>query len=373
MSDQLKVVCDRAHLLDALTTACSVVSARTSAPALACVKLTAKDGILTLRSSDGEVWVALSVPQVDIKEEGQALVPADKLLQIVRASEDSTLTLDLQKQALLVRGEDARFTIFGHDVKEYPALREVPASRAEFETTADVLRRLIERTLFATAMDNSRYAFNGVLLDRKGKKLRMVATDGRRLAVARGECQKGEGDTSAIIPTKAMTTLNRLIEDPAAPIRVAREENRIQFQIGDGADGAVLISNLVEGTFPPFEDVIPKDLDRRITFDRDHFSSAVRRAALLTNEESKGVRLSFTQESVVLRSRAPEVGEAEITLPLEGFQGEPIEIGFNPQYLTDALKVVDPGEVVIELKAPNKPGVLKAGGEFTYVVMPVNL
>lgn len=140
MSDQLKVVCDRAHLLDALTTACSVVSARTSAPALACVKLTAKDGILTLRSSDGEVWVALSVPQVDIKEEGQALVPADKLLQIVRASEDSTLTLDLQKQALLVRGEDARFTIFGHDVKEYPALREVPASRAEFETTADVLR-----------------------------------------------------------------------------------------------------------------------------------------------------------------------------------------------------------------------------------------
>ncbi len=373
MADTMKVVCDRAHLLEALTTAASVVAPRNTSPALACVKLTAKDGLLTLRATDSEIGIAVCVPQVEVQKDGETLVPAEKLLQIVRASEDATLTMELQGQALSVRGEDAKYRIFVHDPKDFPRVPEIPESRIDFETNAEQLRRLVARTLFATAMDTSRYAFNAVLLDRAGKKLRMVATDGRRLAVARGECGKGEGEFRAIVPTKTMNTLNRLMGDPASPVTVAREETRIQFRIGSGADAAVLISQLVEGTFPPFEDVIPKDHDKRITFDRDALGSAVRRAALLTNEESKGVRMSFGPESLVLRSRAPELGEAEITIPMEKYQGEPIEIGFNPNYLTDALKVVDPGEVMIELKAPNKPGVLKAGSEFTYVVMPVNL
>ncbi|MBM4112286.1 MAG: DNA polymerase III subunit beta [Phycisphaerae bacterium] len=373
MADTMKVVCDRAHLLDALTTAASVVAPRNTSPALACVKLTAKDGLLQIRSTDSEVAVSVCVPQVEVQKDGETLVPAEKLLQIVRASEDTTLTMELQGQALVLRGEDARYRIFGQDPKDFPRVPELPPSKTDFETTAESMRRLVARTLFATAMDTSRYAFNAVLIDRNGKQLRVVATDGRRLAVARGECSKGEGEFRAIVPTKTMNILNRLMGDPAAAVSVAREETRIQFRIGTGPDAAVLVSQLVEGTFPPFEDVIPKDHDKRISFDRDALGSAVRRAALLTNEESKGVRMSFGPETLVLRSRAPELGEAEITIPMEKYQGEPIEIGFNPSYLTDALKVVDPGEVLIELKAPNKPGVLRAGKEFTYVVMPVNL
>lgn len=372
-ADMLKVVCDRSHLLDALTTAAGVVAPRNTSPALACVRVTAKDGLLTIRATDTEVAVSVSVPQVDVQQGGDTLIPAEKLLQIVRASEDATLTIETQGNALVVRGEDARYRIFVHDPKDFPKIPELPEAATNFETSAEQFRRLVARTLFATAMDTSRYAFNAVLIDRTGKKLRMVATDGRRLAVARGDCTKGEGDFRAIVPTKTMNILNRLMTDPAAQVSVAREETRIQFRIGSGPDAAVLVSQLVEGTFPPFEDVIPKDHDKRITFDRDALGSAVKRAALLTNEESKGVRMSFSQESLILRSRAPELGEAEITIPMEKYQGEPIEIGFNPTYLTDALKVVDPGEVIIELKAPNKPGVLKAGAEFTYVVMPVNL
>jgi DNA polymerase-3 subunit beta len=156
-------------------------------------------------------------------------------------------------------------------------------------------------------------------------------------------------------------------------IRIAIEENQILIGVGDGPDAAVLSSKLVEGAFPPFEDVIPKDQDKKVTFDATALSSAVRRAALLTNEESKGVRLKFADDKLTLSSRAPEMGEAEVELDVENYQGDPLEIGFNPSFITDALSVVDDNEVIIELKAPNKPGVLRTGNDFTYVLMPVNL
>ena len=154
---------------------------------------------------------------------------------------------------------------------------------------------------------------------------------------------------------------------------MAMDENQAIFAVGEGADAAVLSTNLVEGAFPPFEDVIPKDQDKKVTFDCATLSSAIRRAALLTNEESKGVRMSFADKKLTVTSRAPEMGEAEIHVELTKYEGEPLEIGFNPGFISDALKVVDGAEVIVELKAPNKPGVLRTGNEFTYVIMPVNL
>ena len=156
-------------------------------------------------------------------------------------------------------------------------------------------------------------------------------------------------------------------------MRVSIEENQALFCLGSDGPAAVLSTNLVEGSFPPFEDVIPKDQDKRITFDVEVLRSAIKRAALLTNEESRGVRLSFTEKKLTLKSRAPEMGEAEIHVEPRDYEGDPVEIGFNPGFITDALKVIDSESVLIELKAPNKPGVLRTGNEFTYVVMPVNL
>jgi DNA polymerase-3 subunit beta len=243
------------------------------------------------------------------------------------------------------------------------------------EIQAGTLQRLIQRTLFAAATEHSRYAINGVLFDRDGKRLRLVATDGRRLAVASGECLSVSGPKkiSSIIPTKALNLLGRLIRDGEATARVAFEENQAVFSIGEGPAAAVLSTSLVEGAFPPFEDVIPKDQDKRVAFDAGSLSSAIRRAALLTNEESKGVRMCFDEHRLTLTSRAPEMGEAEIQLDVQRYEGEPLEIGFNPAFITDALKVVDGAEVLIELKAPNKPGVIRTGADFTYVVMPVSL
>jgi len=370
----MKLVCSRDALAEALAVAGSVVVSRTPAPVLLCLKLEAKDGLLSVSATDTEIGLVLGVAEVDIREEGAALIPADKLNQIVRASGDDALTIEVDKNIANIKGKDSKFKVFGFDPAEFPGVPTFEEGEVEFESTAGILRRLIGRTVFATAVENSRYAINGVLLERKGRHLRLVATDGRRLAVARGECSSpAEADASSIIPTKALNVLSRLMSDPDEPVRVRRDRNQILFQVGDGPGAPVLSSNLVEGSFPPFEDVIPKDQDKRVEFDAGELTSAVRRAALLTNEESKGVRLAFADGSLTLSSRAPEMGEAEIKVDAASYQGDPIEIGFNPAYLTEALKHADAPSVLIELKAPNKPGVIKVDGDFTYVVMPVNL
>ncbi|MCZ6834339.1 MAG: DNA polymerase III subunit beta [Planctomycetota bacterium] len=369
----MKVICDRSALADAVNIVGGVVATRSPSPVLLCVKLTAKDGRLILEGTDLEVGLRLGVDQVDVQEEGVALVPADKLSQIVRASDDSTLTLETEDHAMHIRGEDSHFKVFGFDPSEAPAVRDFEGLEVNTELECGVFKTLISRTLFAAAAEHSRYAINGVLFDRDGRKLRLIATDGRRLALAKGTCVSGEGTVRTIIPVKALTLINKIIDDPEATVKIAIDESQILFKVGDGPDSAVLSSNLVEGAFPPFEDVIPKDQDKRVSFEAGVLSSAIRRAALLTNEESKGVRLSFNEHKLTLTSRAPEMGEAEIQIDLKDYSGDPVEIGFNPGFITDALKVVGNNDVIIELKASNKPGVIKIGTDFTYVIMPVNL
>jgi len=369
----MKVICDRAALQDAVNIVNSVVASRTPTPVLTCVRIAADEGVLTLSATDLEVGLTMGVDQVEVQQDGETLIPADKLKQIVHACDDPTLKLETDQHTTHITGANSHFKIYGFDPAEAPDIRAFDASKIDCSTDARTFQKLISRTLFAAAAEHSRYAINGVLLDRTGTTLRMVATDGRRLAIATGNAHVGDGNQKCIIPTKALHLLGRLMRHPEALVQIAMDENQVLFRVGEGPDAAVLTSNLVEGAFPPFEDVIPKDQDKRGTFSSGDLTSAIRRAALLTNEESRGVRLSFADNKLTLTSRAPEMGEAEIKLDASKYDGEPLEIGFNPGYLTDALKVVDEPEVMIELKAPNKPGVIKTGANFTYVIMPVNL
>ena len=164
----MKVVCDRAAVLDALGMASSVVTGRTPSPILHCVKLVADGGRLSIAATDSEIAVRIGVAQVDVQDDGEALVPADKLVQIVRASEDATLTLHAQKQALHIKGADSHFKVLGFDPKEYPPIKDFPEGKADCVVNAAQFRRLVTRTLFATAVENSRYAINGVLFERSG-------------------------------------------------------------------------------------------------------------------------------------------------------------------------------------------------------------
>lgn len=391
----MKVICDRGALLDAVNLVSGVVASRTPRPQLQCVKFTAtktgKVGEITLSATDAEVSLRLQTSQVDVQETGDALIPADKLRQIVSAEQgDATLTIESEGEACHIRGQDARFKVYGYPAEEFPPIPDIVAvvegrdgvkAKATFAHRAGSLSDMISRTLFATARETSRYAINGVLLKREGKKLEMVATDGRRLALCRQTLAGGDKDApaiSCIVPSKALSLLLKLIDDPESTIQVAITDSQILFAVGSPEEGgkrAVLTSNLVEGTFPPYEEVIPKDQDKKVTFDRDVLMSAVRRAALLTNEESRGVRLSFNgkDKRVELSSRAPEMGEAEVTIDVSAYEGGDIEIGFNPAFIVDALKVISDPEVTMELKASNKPGVMRSGTDFVYVVMPVNL
>ncbi|MBX3318155.1 MAG: DNA polymerase III subunit beta [Phycisphaeraceae bacterium] len=377
----MKVICDRSALLNAVNVVSGVVASRSPRPQLTCVKLTAeksgKVGSLTLSATDAEISIRLRISQVDVTQPGEVLIPADKLRQIVSAEDAApTLTLESDGDACHIKGDDAHFKVLGYPPADFPAIPglEATTGKASFTQDAATLGGLIARTVFATARENTRYAINGVLLKRDGKRMEMVATDGRRLALTRTHvaADKDAQPLSCIVPTKALNMLTRLLGNPDEQVRISLTDNQIVFALGETA---VLASNLVEGTFPPYEDVIPKDHDIKVTFDRDVLSSAVRRAALLTNEESRGVRMSFKKadKQVELSSRAPEMGEAEIRVDLAGFDGGDIEIGFNPTFITDALKVIPENQVIMELKSSSKPGLIKSGTDFVYVVMPVSL
>ncbi|MDP6601056.1 MAG: DNA polymerase III subunit beta [Phycisphaerales bacterium] len=368
----MKAICDRDALADAMSLIAGVVPSRTPTPSRQCVLITAGDGQLQLAATDGEISLVRSTTRVDAESSGQAFVPADKVSQIVRSCDDPTMTLSGDDGALLIRSSDSRFKVFAFPISEASDAATFEGVDPSFVIGGKELHLLIDRTLFAAATDHSRYAINGVLFERKDGLLRMVATNGHRLAMATASCD-GDGEDRCIIPTKTMTLLRRLLGDGDANVAVHVDDGRVLFHIDDEGETATISSNLVEGNFPPYEDVVPKDLDRSVRVSSDALNKGIRRAALLTNEESRGVRMVFEQGRLVITGRSPEMGEAEIEIPLDGFDGEPLEIGFNPAYILDAMKVVGADEITIELKRQDKPGLFRSGDDFLYIIMPVNL
>lgn len=367
----MKVNCDRQTLSDHLSLATSVTNSRSPKPALSCVKFSAQGNTLTLTTSDGEIWAVLTTNRVEIEKAGEALLPADKVQQIVREGDAATLLIEAKGEETVIEGKDSTFRLLGYPVADFPAAPAASASGADFEVASGTLCRLVNSTLFATAKDNSRYAIAGVLVEREGKELVVVATDGHRLALARGRCDKADGAAkqSAIVPTKTLNLLLKVFTDPESMVRVKLAGNQISFS----DDHATLTSNLIEGNFPPYKDVVPKDSDKKAVLPREGFKSAVRRAAILTTEESRGLKMSFSASGLVLTSRAPEAGESEVRLPLSEYTGDPVSIGFSPIYLTDALKVIETETFTLEMRAPSRPGVIRTGEDFLYVVMPVNV
>ena len=373
----MKVICNRGALLEALTVASNVVQARTPKPVLQCVKLTAAEDRLTLSATDMEVAIRYTDTQVQVEQPGETLVPADKFRDIVRESVDDTLAIEVAAEADAVggtfaniRGQDSHFKIFTQKSAEFPPIPDFEGE-ADFELPGGQVKALIGQTLFAAAKEVGRYNFNGVLAAAGNKKIALVSTDGRRLAMARGDLATDrlpKDGAKVIIPTKALQLIDKLIDDPAEMVGFQVRENRVIFHTAS----ATLTSNLIEGSFPPYDDVIPKDTDKQMTAATADFLSAVRRAQLMTTEDTKGVKLFFSKKGLVLTSRSPEAGEATINFACK-YDGADIEIGFNPVFLTEALRVVDSDEVSLEMTAPNRPGLLKGGANFVYVIMPVNL
>jgi DNA polymerase-3 subunit beta len=369
----MKIIVQTAALQEALALAGSIVVPRTPKPVLQCVKLVAAEKALTVLATDLEAGLRYKITAVKVEEDGEALVSAERLSGIVRESDDEeSLTIETDKEACHVRGEGSHFRILGYDPAEYPAVADfTDKDKEDFKVRAATLGDMISKTLFATAKAHSHYAISGVLWEASGKKLQLVATDGHRLALAKGSLPKAVAkDVNAIVPGKLMGLIQRVAGESDDMLQVKIEENQILVR----TPCAVLMSSLVQGNFPKYSDVIPRECNRKATINAAQFSHRIRQAALLTSEESRGVRLSFKgkEKQVELRSRAPEAGEAEVTCPIS-YEGEDVEIAFNPMFMTDALRVVDADEVSFEMTASNKPAVIKSGSDFLYVIMPVDL
>lgn len=372
----MKTVLPRQEFQDALVAIATLTSGRTTKPILTCVKLKAADKQLQLSATDGEGALNLRISTLSMPKKGETVIPADRLLSIVREMTDVELTLEADDRYCTISGEGSQFRIFVMSPADFPP---VPGFDDEPDLVIDghELRRMIGLTVFAAAKETSRFAINGVLWEKQGRRLFLVATDGRRLARAGGEIRKASSaDFEAIVPAKALTVFEKVFTPPRDgdasdwDIHVKVMPNQIMLRSQD----RTLSTVLVEGHFPKYQEVIPKGSDKRARLERDEFLSAVRRAALLTTEESRAVKLSFESKMLVLTANSPEQGDARVQIPI-GLDGAPVEIGFNPVFLQDALRAVPFDVVYMELSETFRPGVLcgEDKNEFLYVVMPVSL
>lgn len=366
----MKVRFNRQEMADALAAASSVAAVRTPKEILKCVRLDVMPDVLMVSATDLELGLRWAVSQVEVDKPGEILVVADTLSRIVRECPDEVLSAEFSQNHLHIRGQGSHFKINTQwSVSEFPPVPNMEGE-PDFRVEQAALRRLIEWTVFAAARESTRYAINGVLWEINGDDLTLAATDGRRLSVGKTKIKKAHNKPipSAIVPVKALQLFARLPAEAEAVANVKLTGNQMLVKVGR----ELLSTNLVEGHFPKYQDVIPSDCDREVTLDTQEFLGALKRASLLTNEESKGVRLSFQSGELTLSSRAPEQGEATISLPVT-YKGDTIDIGFNPVFLTDMLRAVDTDEITFAMKEPNRPGLVKVGREFLHVVMPVNL
>jgi DNA polymerase-3 subunit beta len=306
-----------------------------------------------------------------VQETGEALLPVGRLLAILRESTDEELSIEASTQSCLVRGQFNEFEMGGEDPADFP---DVPAFTGEVyhELSAGMLRGMIRRTIFAAATENPRYAVTGVLWELEGDVARLVATDGRRLAVAQGNgMPQGEHDTKEqthVVPTKAMQLLERNLQDPDERVRVSLRPNEALFK----TERAMIYSRLVEGRYPPYREVFPKKQTVKVPLGVGPFYTAVRQAAVMTDDESKKVVFSFAKKKLTLQARGAATGRSKVELPID-YEAKAIEIAFDPKFLTDMLKELKADdELVLELVDGNSVALFRSGDNYSYIVMPLS-
>lgn len=370
----MKVTCVRDGLLNACQLVGAAVAARTTKPVLSNIKAVAQDDALTLMATDLEVGIRYELRGVTVSRGGSAVLPAGRLTSILKETGDGEITLDAGPETTTIRLTGGRYELPGGDPAEFPDVPSFEAGGRYHEVTAGVLRTLIRRTAFAAEKkESTRWAVTGVLWEADGDTVRLVATDTKRLAMTSGPAEvHGEVEPkgpSHLVPLKAVQLLDRLLSDDGERVRVSLRPNMALFQ----TERAVLHTQLVEGRFPPYRDIIPKKLAVKLTVATHDLLAKVRQAAIMTDDESKRVDFAFEPGRAVLTARGPETGSSEVELLLPDYPGPEVSIAFDPAYLTDMLRAVD-GEptATLEMTDGTKPALFKIGDHYTYLVMPLS-
>ncbi len=364
----MEVHVERDGFLRGLQMVSNIVEPRQTLPILANVLLEAVDDTLRMTATDLEVGVRVSVP-AKVAVSGAITLSARKLLDITKELPAVPLSLKVQDNAwVALRSGGASYKLVGLGPGDFPAVGEA-GSPSWITVDGQLLRDMLGQTTFAISHDESRYALNGVLFALRDRELRLVATDGHRLALAIRLLANPGASVSGIVPRKAVQEIARIVGS-GEEVAFAIGENQFMLKMPN----VLLIARLIEGTFPNYEQVVPKAHPYRLVMSRSALSSALRRVSVLSEERTKPMKFSLSSGLLKLSAYSPDFGEAEEQMEIE-YAGEDMTIGFNSRYVLDALGAQTGEQVVLEVKDGLSPGVLKSfeNDGSLCVIMPMRI
>lgn len=367
----MKITCNREKLAHAFQTVAGVAPSRSPKPILQNVKMEVKEGEVILMATDLEVGIRMQVNGVEVDTPGAAVLPVSRFGMILRESSDETFRIESDSQGTVVRGQRSQFKLPAEDPAEFPAVAAFE-EESYYDVPARLFRELIHRTAFATDSESSRYALGGVKLEFDNGTLTAIGTDGRRLAKMEGPAQTvGEpnpfGDAT-IVPTRAMQLIERAFSSDDSEIQIAVRQNEVLVRNPQ----TTIYSRLLEGRFPKWRDVFPQR-EKSVKLDMvvGPVHAAVRQAAIVTSEESRGVDFTFGDGTMVLAGQTAEVGQSRVELPVS-YDGDSLTVTLDPRFFADFLKVLEPEKsFTLDLEDSEGAAVCTTDDGYGYIIMPL--
>jgi DNA polymerase III subunit beta len=362
----LKITCSKDALVHGLSLVGRALSTRTAIQILSGILLEASGDELRVAATDMELSVR-AVVSARIEGEGSIVLPGRTLVDIARLlpSDEVTLEHRASESVVHITSGSASYTLQTFNAEDFPRLPD-PAESQTFSVARGPLLETITRVARAASRDEARPVLTGVLVQFAGDKLVMAATDSYRLAVKETKLGAAAPDLEAIVPSRALQELARIAGD-ADEISVGVQENQVLFAVGD----VWLTTRRIDGQFPNYRQLLPESFEHELTISRTELLDVVRRVAVMI-QRATPLQLRFADGEVTVIARTQEVGESQESLPVP-FTGEPLEIGFNAEFLRDGLDSVDGDDVKLKLISPLRPAVLEGEDDFTYLVMPIRL
>ena len=364
----VKISVTKEDLSTGLQNVQNVVGTRSTLPILSNVLLVAGENKLELRATDLEVSIHSTVP-AKVEREGASTLPAKRLFGLVREIESNEIEIEINdREIATVKGGGANYKLHGIGAEEYPPEAKFKES-GKIKVEQGKIREMIRKTGYAVSSDESRHTLNGIYVDAEEDKIKMVATDGRRLALVEEEIESG-AKANFILPTKTVAELQRVLQTEGE-VEIGVGETHAEFKVPQENGETVKIhSKLVEGNFPNYKQVIPSESKERITVVREELLHALRRADQITSEKANSVKLKFGENNLSINANTPDIGSGQESIAIQ-YKGPEIEVAFNPVYLMDPLKILEGDEIYVELTDSLSPGVIKSNTPFLYVLMPM--
>ncbi len=373
----MKFKINRDHFSNGLAQVLNVVGSKATMPILSNVLIEAEKDYISLTTTNLDLGIRAKI-KADVKEGGAVTLPVKRLATIIRELPNVDVSFDAtpNHQVKLTSG-GSTFRIVGIGKEEFPPLPEFGDDKS-FTLEQAELTSMLKSVSYAQSTDETRYILNGVYFNFRDAKLSLVATDGRRLALISKELEvPAESAGSIILPAKTVSELTRML-DKGEKLKIAFNERRASFQINTDKDSSGLVdsiylySKVVEGNYPNYQQVIPKETHQRIKLERELFLQCVHRAALVTSEKSNSVKIKLTSNLLEITAQSPDFGEAHESMAI-AYSGPDLQVAFNPAFVLDPLKALTKDEVFFELKDELSPGVFKTLENFICVIMPVRL